>query len=59
MTDKKKQILHDCELHLERLAACLWREQNPSASVFNCDQVTKQQYRMAAIELLRKRIAYW
>jgi hypothetical protein len=59
MTDQKRRILSDCELQLERLAACLWREQNPTESVFDCDQVTKQKYREAAIELLRKRIAYY
>src|SRR4029077_9753113 len=37
---------------VERLAADLWRADNPTQNVFNCDAETKQAYRKRALSLV-------
>lgn len=37
---------------VERLAASLWREDNPTMSVFACDAETQERYRQRAREAL-------
>ena len=40
------------EDRIERLAADLWRAENPTQSVFACDAETKRVYRARALQML-------
>ena len=46
--------LAENDYQIEELAANLWRLENPSMSVFECDFKMKEEYRKRAIEILEK-----
>ena len=46
--------LAENDAEIENLAADLWRLENPSMSVFECDFKMKEEYRKRAIEILQK-----